>query len=83
LALKILRAWEDKKQTRTLAYCSSIRQAHFLSNYFNHHGYKTVSLHSQQVDISRRKAISKLHNGEIDGIPQLYKLKVRDIYLQY
>jgi superfamily II DNA or RNA helicase/HKD family nuclease len=68
LALKILRAWEVKKQTRTLAFCSSIRQANFLSNYFNHHGYKTVSLHSQQVDISRSKAISKLHNGEIDAI---------------
>lgn len=68
LALKILRAWEDKKQTRTLAFCSSIRQANFLSNYFNHHGYKTVSLHSQQVDISRSKAISKLHNGEIHAI---------------
>lgn len=68
LALKILRAWEDKKQTRTLAFCSSIRHANFLSNYFNHHGYKTVSLHSQQVDKSRSKAISKLHNGEIDAI---------------
>jgi superfamily II DNA or RNA helicase/HKD family nuclease len=68
LALKILRAWEDKRQTRTLAFCSSIRQANFLSNYFNHHGYKTVSLHSQQVDINRSKAISKLHNGEIDAI---------------
>lgn len=68
LALKILRAWEDKKQTRTLAFCSSIRQANFLSNYFNQHGYQTVSLYSQQVEISRSKAISKLHNGEIDTI---------------
>ncbi|MCM3691491.1 DEAD/DEAH box helicase family protein [Neobacillus niacini] len=68
LALKILRAWEDKKQTRTLAFCSSIRQTNFLSNYFNQHGYQTVSLHSQQVDISRSKAISKLYNGEIDAI---------------
>jgi superfamily II DNA or RNA helicase/HKD family nuclease len=68
LALKILRAWEDKKQTRTLAFCSSIRQANFLANFFNQHGYKTVSLHSQQVDISRSKAISKLHHGEIDAI---------------
>jgi superfamily II DNA or RNA helicase/HKD family nuclease len=68
LALKILRAWEDKKQTRTLAFCSSIRQANFLANYFNQHGYQTVSLHSQQVDISRSQAISKLHNGEINAI---------------
>lgn len=68
MALKILRAWEDKKQTRTLAFCSSIRQANFLSNYFNQHGYHTVSLHSQQVQIGRSQAISQLDRGEIDVI---------------
>jgi superfamily II DNA or RNA helicase/HKD family nuclease len=68
LALKILRAWEDKRQTRTLAFCSSIRQANFLSHYFNQHGYHTVSLHSQQVDVTRSQAITQLHEGEIDVV---------------
>nr|WP_263327092.1 DEAD/DEAH box helicase family protein [Neobacillus sp. Marseille-Q6967] len=68
LALKILRAWEDKRQTRTLGFCSSIKQAIFLSNFFNAHGYKTVSLHSQQVDVSRSEAILQLSKGEIDII---------------
>ncbi|MBT2728567.1 DEAD/DEAH box helicase family protein [Bacillus sp. ISL-75] len=68
LALKVLRAWENKKQTRTLGFCSSIRQADFLSHYFNHHGYRTVSLHSQQIGVSRTKAISQLTKGEIDII---------------
>jgi superfamily II DNA or RNA helicase/HKD family nuclease len=68
LALKILRTWEDKRQTRTLAFCSSIRQANFLSHYFNQHGYQTVSLHSKQIDVSRSQAITQLHKGEIDVI---------------
>lgn len=68
LALKVLRSWENNKQTKTLGFCSSIRQADFLSRYFNKHGYETVSLHSQQNNISRSIAISKLTNGEIDII---------------
>ena len=40
----------------------------FLSGYFNKQGYKTVSLHSKQVDISRTKAIAMLEKGELDAI---------------
>jgi superfamily II DNA or RNA helicase len=68
LAEKILNAWKEKKQTRTLGFCSSIKQANFLSNYFNHHGYQTVSLHSQQQGMSRKRVISQLSKGEIDVI---------------
>jgi superfamily II DNA or RNA helicase/HKD family nuclease len=67
-AEKILHAWEDKKQTRTLGFCSSIKQANFLSNFFNQNGYRTVSLHSQQVGISRKAAIQQLNRGELDVI---------------
>jgi superfamily II DNA or RNA helicase/HKD family nuclease len=67
-AEKILRVWEDKKQTRTLGFCSSIKQANFLSTFFNQHGYRTVSLHSQQVGISRKTAIQQLNRGELDVI---------------
>jgi superfamily II DNA or RNA helicase/HKD family nuclease len=68
LAQKVLQAWEDKRQTRTLGFCSSIRQADYLSNYFNNHGYHTVSLHSRQTGISRNHAISQLAKGEMDII---------------
>ncbi|MDQ1146067.1 superfamily II DNA or RNA helicase/HKD family nuclease [Bacillus sp. SORGH_AS 510] len=68
LALKVLRAWEKNKQTKTLGFCSSIRQADFLSNFFNKHGHETVSLHSQQMGINRKNAISQLSKGEIDII---------------
>jgi superfamily II DNA or RNA helicase/HKD family nuclease len=67
-AEKILRAWEEKRQTRTIGFCSSIKQANFLSSFFNRHGYQTVSLHSQQVGITRKAAIEQLTNGELDII---------------
>ena len=38
MAQKILHAWEHKKQTRTIGFCSSIRQADFFLNYFNEQG---------------------------------------------
>lgn len=68
LAEKILSVWEEKKQTRTIGFCSSIKQANFLSHYFNQHGYKTISLHSQQVGVDRRTAIHLLEKGELDVI---------------
>jgi superfamily II DNA or RNA helicase/HKD family nuclease len=68
LADKILRAWEEKKQTRTIGFCSSIRQANYLSNFFNQHGYRTVSLHSQQLGLNRKAEIKKLSDGELDVI---------------
>lgn len=68
MAEKILQAWLDKKQTRTIGFCSSIRQANFLSNYFNSKGFKTVALHSKQINIGRQDAIQKLAGGELDVI---------------
>lgn len=64
----ILHAWEKHKQTRSLVFCSSILQAVFLSKYFNQHGYKTVCLHSKQLNVSRNKAIALLDKGELDAI---------------
>ncbi|MHC0038806.1 DEAD/DEAH box helicase family protein [Pseudoneobacillus sp. C159] len=68
LAEKILQAWVEKKQTRTIGFCSSIKQANYLSGYFNENGYRTVGLHSQQIGISRKSAIEQLNNGELDVI---------------
>ncbi|MCQ6277083.1 DEAD/DEAH box helicase family protein [Bacillus sp. V3B] len=68
MAESILQAWKEHKQTRTIVFCSSIRQAVFLSSYFNQQGFKTVSLHSKQMDISRSKAINLLEKGELDAI---------------
>lgn len=68
MAEKVMRAWVEKKQTRTIGFCSSIRQADFLASYFNSRGFRTVSLHSKQVQVGRHEAIEKLASGELDVI---------------
>lgn len=68
MAQKIYVAWDQYKQSRTLAFCSSIRQANYLSNYFRSMGVSTVSLHSQTVEMSRGTALSKIRDGELDII---------------
>lgn len=67
-AEKVLQVWIEKKQTRTIGFCSSIKQADFLSQYFNRNGYQTVSLHSQQLTVGRQDAIDQLKQGELDVI---------------
>ncbi|WP_110926718.1 DEAD/DEAH box helicase family protein [Bacillus massiliglaciei] len=67
LAERILNAWQEKKQTRTIGFCSSIKQADFLSTHFNKSGFQTVSLHSK-TDVQREEAISQLESGEIDAV---------------
>lgn len=68
LADKILEAWKKYKKTRTIVFCSSIRQAVFLSTYFNQNGYNTISLHSETKDISREDAIKRLDCNTLDAI---------------
>ncbi|WP_138418216.1 DEAD/DEAH box helicase family protein [Aquibacillus sediminis] len=67
-AENVYEAWKKHKQTRTIGFCSSIKQAQFLSNYFNDQGENTIALHSQSIDISRKEAIDKLDRGDIDVI---------------
>lgn len=68
LADKILEVWKKYKKTRTIVFCSSIRQAVFLSTYFNQNGYNTISLHSETKDISREDAIKRLDRNTLDAI---------------
>ncbi|MFC0189447.1 DEAD/DEAH box helicase family protein [Fictibacillus aquaticus] len=68
MAEKVFNAWSKHKQTRTIAFCSSIRQANFLSSYFATRGVKTVSLNSKTVEMSRGDAIRKLADRQLDII---------------
>ncbi|MFF2855480.1 DEAD/DEAH box helicase family protein [Peribacillus sp. NPDC058002] len=68
MAEKVLSAWKDKRKTRTIGFCSSIKQADFLSDFFNQKGYRAISLHSRQKDINRDDAISQLAAGDLDII---------------
>jgi superfamily II DNA or RNA helicase len=65
---KVYTAWIEHKQTRTISFCSSIRQANTLANYFKTKGVSAVSLNSKTVDISRGDAIQQLNDGQLDII---------------
>lgn len=60
--------WIEYKQTRTLGFCSSIKQAAFLANFFQAKGINAISLTSESKDISRAEAIRKLESKEIEVI---------------
>lgn len=68
LASRIYKAWEEYKLTRTIAFCSSIRQADYLADYFHDQGAEVVSLHSGTVGMQRGEAIRKLVGGCLDII---------------
>jgi superfamily II DNA or RNA helicase len=65
---KVYMAWVEHKQTRTISFCSSIRQANTLANYFKTKGVSAVSLNSKTVDITRGDAIQQLNDGQLDII---------------
>jgi superfamily II DNA or RNA helicase/HKD family nuclease len=68
LAGKIYDAWTKHKQTRTISFCSSIRQADFLAVYFQDRGVSAVSLHSGTVGMTREEAIIRLTRRDIEVI---------------
>lgn len=64
----VLQAWKTHKQTRTIGFCSSIKQAEFLSSYFNEAGYNTIALHGLSNRQLRKDAITRLNDRLIDII---------------
>ncbi|THF84443.1 DEAD/DEAH box helicase family protein [Cohnella fermenti] len=68
LADKIYDAWTEHKQTRTIGFCSSIRQADFLAGYFQNRAVSAVGLHSGTAGITREEAIARLARGELEVI---------------
>lgn len=67
-AERIYRAWQRHKQTRTIGFCSSIRQANFLADYFENAGVPALALHSGTVGVTREEAIRRLTEGSLDII---------------
>lgn len=61
----VLNAWQKHKQSRTICFCSSVKQALFLSEHFNNVGYKTIALHGQSERNLRKNARHQLENGEL------------------
>ncbi|WP_172200065.1 DEAD/DEAH box helicase family protein [Saccharibacillus qingshengii] len=65
-AERVYEAWMLRRQTRTIAFCSSIQQADYLSDYFCTRGNRTLSLHSRTREMSRDEAIRRLDNAELE-----------------
>lgn len=68
MAEKILQAWIERKQTRTIGFCSTVRQANFLSNYFAQTGFKSTALSGTTPRNERLKARQQLEAGQLDII---------------
>ncbi len=64
-AQKIFEEWDRYKQTRTLVFCSSVKQAIYMNNFFRSQGVKSIALHGQSHPQERKTARTLLDSGEI------------------
>ncbi len=67
-AEEILKGWRAHRQTRTLAFCSSVRHAAFLDAAFRSQGVKSAFLHAGSERSARRHALADLDEGILEVI---------------
>ncbi|WKA50724.1 DEAD/DEAH box helicase family protein [Planococcus liqunii] len=67
-AQKIFDEWNRYKQTRTIVFCSSVKQAVYMSNFFRHQGTSSIALHGESHPEERKTARTKLDSGELEII---------------
>ncbi|WAA13355.1 DEAD/DEAH box helicase family protein [Fervidibacillus halotolerans] len=65
---KVFNEWIKYKQTKTLAFCSSVKQAKYLCNYFKNKNIKAEVLTGQNSHLERKNIREKFTNGEIEII---------------
>ncbi|PKH10678.1 DEAD/DEAH box helicase family protein [Planomicrobium sp. MB-3u-38] len=65
---KILAAWKQHKQTRTIVFCSSVRQAIFMSEFYKKNGVRAIALHGGSPPDQRKAARVRLETGELEVI---------------
>ncbi|WP_203333727.1 DEAD/DEAH box helicase family protein [Planococcus beigongshangi] len=65
---KILTAWKEHKQTRTIVFCSSVRQAVYMSEFYRKNGVRAIALHGGSPPDQRKAARAKLNSGELEVI---------------
>ena len=66
-AKHILNHWQQRKQSRTLAFCISKAHADFMASFFKKAGYNAVAVYSGST-IPRNQALSELNDGSLDII---------------
>lgn len=63
----IYREWVQKSQTRTLAFCVSIRHADFMAQQFLSYGVRAAAVHGDSA-LSRGEALEQLRNSQLQVI---------------
>lgn len=67
-AQKIYDSWVQYKQSRTIVFCSSVRQAVFMNEFFVKQGSSSIVLHGGTHSSERRTARERLDSGEVEVI---------------
>src|SRR5690606_14274142 len=67
-AEKIFKEWNGYKQTRTIVFCSSVKQAIYMNNFFQQKDVRSIALHGESHPSERKTARSELDSGELEII---------------
>ncbi|AQQ54760.1 DEAD/DEAH box helicase family protein [Planococcus lenghuensis] len=67
-AERIFERWQEYKQTRTIVFCSSIKQSQYMNQYFQEKGIRSMSLNGGTPANERRSARHRLESGELEAI---------------
>ncbi|KZE37168.1 DNA helicase [Bhargavaea cecembensis] len=67
-AQKIYEGYMEHRETRTIVFCSSVRQATFMNDFFRKKGIRSMVLHGQTPREERRKATARLEAGELEAV---------------
>ncbi|MDE4085388.1 DEAD/DEAH box helicase family protein [Planococcus maritimus] len=64
----VFEAWQKHKQTRTIVFCSTVRQTQFMDQFFRERGIRSMSLSGGTPAEERKAARAKLDSGELEII---------------
>ncbi|ANU14439.1 DNA/RNA helicase [Planococcus halocryophilus Or1] len=67
-AENIFDEWNRYKQTRTIVFCSSVKQALYMNRFFQSKGVRSIALHGESHPQERKTARTKLDSGDIELI---------------
>lgn len=67
-AEKIFNEWNRYKQTRTIVFCSSVKQALYMNRFFQNKAVRSIALHGESHPRERKTARTKLDSGDIELI---------------
>ena len=65
---KVFNEWMKYKQSKTVAFCSSIKQANFLCSYFQSRGIDAYVLTGNHSRTDRKNLVAQFTNGDLEII---------------